>query len=188
MQQITISDLCLRAFEKKDAAAFAAMVRDTAMSADQSMDWCHPDYTEAQALEWFAVCAQERAFQSAYEFGIFNKESGELSGAAGINMIDRICRRCNLSYWVAPRWQGQGIATTVASALTQYAFSELQLFRVELVMAMTNLASRRVADKAGAQFEGLARHRLYLNGSSVDAAIYSLIPGEVRIASCLTYT
>jgi RimJ/RimL family protein N-acetyltransferase len=64
----------------------------------------------------------------------------------------------------------------------------LQLFRVELVMAMTNLASRRVADKAGAQFEGLARHRLYLNGSSVDAAIYSLIPGEVRIASCLTYT
>jgi hypothetical protein len=89
MQQITISDLCLRAFEK-DAAAFAAMVRDTAMSADQSMDWCHPDYTEAQALEWFAVCAQERAFQSAYEFSIFNKESGELSGAAGINMMGHL--------------------------------------------------------------------------------------------------
>ncbi|WP_423709220.1 hypothetical protein [Undibacterium sp. WLX3042] len=65
----------MRAFEKKDAAAFAAMVRDTAMSADQSMYWCHPDYTEAQALEWFAVCAQERAFQTAYEFGIFTIKS-----------------------------------------------------------------------------------------------------------------
>lgn len=188
MRQITMPDLCLRAFGKKDAAAFASIARESALHADRWMGWCHPHYTEAQALEWFAVCAQERAFQTAYEFGIFNKESGELSGAAGINMIDRIHRRCNLSYWVAPRWQGQGIATTVVSALTQYAFTELGLLRVELVIALDNLASRRVADKAGAQLECLARNRLYLNGSAVDAAMYSLIPGEVCRASCLIQT
>ncbi|MBC3811895.1 GNAT family N-acetyltransferase [Undibacterium aquatile] len=53
------------------------------------------------------------------------------------------------------------------------------------MIAIANLASRRVADKVGAQLECLARNRLHLNGNSVDAAVYSLIPGEVRAASCL---
>lgn len=181
-------DIFLRALEKNDAAAFAAIARESAINADPWMGWCDRQYTEEQALEWFAVCTQERAFQTGYEFGVFDKESGQLLGAAGVNMIDRIHQRGNLSYWVAPRWQGQGIATTVASFLTQYAFTELRLLRVELVIAIANLASRRVADKVGAQLECLARNRLRLNGNSVDAAVYSLIPGEVRAASCLIQT
>ena len=40
----------------------------------------------------------------------------------------------------------------------------------------TNLASRAVAERIGAQFECIARNRLILRGRPVAAAVYSLVP------------
>src|SRR5574337_302695 len=41
-----------------------------------------------------------------------------------------------------------------------------------------NAASRRVAEKIPAAFEGIARSRLALHGGAHDAAVYSLIPAD----------
>ncbi|MGL5096173.1 MAG: GNAT family N-acetyltransferase, partial [Planctomycetia bacterium] len=56
-----------------------------------------------------------------------------------------------------------------------WAFAETNLVRLEIVAAVDNHASRRVAEKAGAVFEGIARRRLLVHGASHDAAVYSLV-------------
>ena len=42
-----------------------------------------------------------------------------------------------------------------------------------------NRASCRAAEKAGARFECYARNRLLLHGAWHEAAVYSLVPGDV---------
>ena len=56
-------------------------------------------------------------------------------------------------YWVRQRYQGRGIATAAVQLLIQFAFKELKLTRMELVIRPENVASCRVAEKIGATFE-----------------------------------
>ena len=57
----------------------------------------------------------------------------------------------------------------------RFGFEQLGLQRIEIVAAVDNLASQRVAEKAGARHEGLARKRLLIRGLAHDAMIYSLV-------------
>ena len=50
---------------------------------------------------------------------------------------------------------GQGIATAAVRLIARFGFEDLGLQRLELLVAADNLASRRVAEKVGARFEGV---------------------------------
>jgi RimJ/RimL family protein N-acetyltransferase len=64
--------------------------------------------------------------------------------------------------------------------LAKFAFGELKLSRIEIVTMLDNAASRRVAEKVGFQFEGVARNRLLFKGQPHDAALYSLVPSDIN--------
>ena len=57
-------------------------------------------------------------------------------------------------------------------ALTEYAFSELQLHRIEINLRPENEASRKVAEKAGYIYEGLRPKYLHINGDWRDHSTY----------------
>ena len=75
-----------------------------------------------------------------------------------------------------------GLQTLVADfyAHTGIERRQCDLRRLEIVIAEDNRASRRVAEKAGARFEAVARRRLLLRGEPQDAAIYSFTADDVR--------
>jgi len=62
--------------------------------------------------------------------------------------------------------------------LSEWAFARLRLERLQLSIRPDNLASRRVAEKAGYQYEGMLRSSKLIRGKRVDAALYSLLPHE----------
>jgi RimJ/RimL family protein N-acetyltransferase len=142
------------------------------------MPWCHADYTEPEALTWFAITHQERAAGTSDEFGVFDAESGELVGAVGLNLINRAHRYCNLGYWMRESKQRQGIASRCVTVLKDYAFREVGMRRVEIVVAVGNEASNGVALKSGALFECVARNRLMLGDRSLAASVFSLVRDE----------
>jgi len=61
----------------------------------------------------------------------------------------------NVGYWVRTGQTGQGIATAAVRRVARFGFEDLGLRRLELLVAVDNLASRRVAEKVGATFEGI---------------------------------
>ena len=71
--------------------------------------------------------------------------------------VNEICERKtklsrgNLGYWVRTSRRGEGIAVRATKLAARYAFENVGLIRVEVVMAVDNSASRRVAEKSGAQ-------------------------------------
>jgi RimJ/RimL family protein N-acetyltransferase len=85
----------------------------------------------------------------------------------------------NVGYWVRADRTGAGYATAAVRLLAAHAFGVLGLQRLELVIAPSNAASLRVAEKVGAVREGVLRHRLRRAGAPQDAVLYSLLPGDL---------
>ena len=171
--------LCLRPYADSDIEPFVAAAREAVDTVGAWMPWCHASYGPADAKEWFDECASGLAARSAYDLGIFSADDGELSGGIAVNQISWRWNYGNIGYWVRQSRQRQGIALRAVRAIARFGFNDLKLTRLEIVIAVDNVASRRVAENAGATFECIARNRLVLLERPIDAAVYSLIPGDV---------
>jgi RimJ/RimL family protein N-acetyltransferase len=62
-----------------------------------------------------------------------------------------------IAYGTAPQHRGRGIATRVLQRVSDWCFERLHAQRVELLISEGNLASCRVAAKAGFEFRGIRR-------------------------------
>ena len=100
-------------------------------------------------------------------------------GCVGINQINRVNLLANMGYWVRASRTGAGIASTAARLASRFGFASLGLARIEIVVLPDDGASRRVAEKVGAQYEGLARSRLLFGDETRDAAMHSLVRGDL---------
>lgn len=119
---------------------------------------------------------QVPAFQrgTALEFAIVSAD-GRYLGASGLNQIDQANGRANMGYGVRSSATGRGVATAAVQRLRNWGFEHTALIRLEVVIAIGNRASHRVAEKAGATREGTLRSRLLLHCTARDAAMFSFI-------------
>lgn len=106
-------------------------------------------------------------------FAIRN-EAGAMIGGFGIKELIE-GHRCEIGYWLGRPYWGQGIMTNVVRTMTKYAMSQWNLVRVTADVFPTNLASARVLEKAGFEYEGLLK-KLHKKGEQfTDARVYSLV-------------
>jgi RimJ/RimL family protein N-acetyltransferase len=111
-------------------------------------------------------------------FAITDAETGEVIGS--IDMRINRMQTGHIGYWLAAEARGQGLTTAALRALSRWGIEELGLGRVELVTDPDNIASQRVAEKAGFQREGVLRAMLVnRDGSRRDGVMFSLLPGEL---------
>lgn len=106
-------------------------------------------------------------------------------GGVGLNFINRVHQVANLGYWVRTSAAGRGVATNAARLMARFGFEKIGLHRVEILAAVPNVASQRVAEKAGAIREAILRKRLLIGGESQDAVLFSLIPKDVGLPESL---
>lgn len=170
-------DYVLRPFIEVDAPAFAAAVRESMSTVGVWMTWAVTGYADKDAVDWFAVCEANRAAGTAHEFGIFGADGTSFIGGAGLNQLNVANACCNLGYWVRGPAQRKGAALAAVSALSAFAFEDLKLVRVEIVVAEQNGPSLAVARKSGATYECLARNRLRIRGETLAAHVFSIVPG-----------
>jgi RimJ/RimL family protein N-acetyltransferase len=85
-----------------------------------------------------------------------------------------------IGYWLRADARGRGVTTAAVRLIVAWALAA-GAARVQLRAAVGNDASRRVAEKAGFQLDGVLRSA-YWNprlDRRVDWAMYSLLPGEL---------
>jgi RimJ/RimL family protein N-acetyltransferase len=83
-----------------------------------------------------------------------------------------------IGYWLGRSVWGRGIASEAVAALTEWAFSELRLTRLQAGVFAPNAASARVLEKAGYEYEGRLRARYFRNDEHYDGLLYArLRPG-----------
>ena len=168
--------LLLRPYRPDDAQALAAAVRESVASVGKWLPWCHADYGDAEADSWIAHCDEGWRRGEHFGFAAFDAKTAQFLGAAGLNQRNREHNFMNLGYWVRASQQGNGVAVRAARLVTAFGFGQIGLTRIEIVTALDNRESRRVAEKSGAVFEAIARNRLVDRGNPIDAALYALVP------------
>jgi ribosomal-protein-serine acetyltransferase len=137
------------------------------------LPWCRPDYQLGDATDWVPVQVERWLQGVEFQFAI-RSDDGEYLGGCGINGINRENGFANLGYWVRSSATGRGVAPQAVRLVRDWAFANTDLARLEVVMAVENARSARVAEKAGAHFEGVLRARLRLHGRTHDARLYAL--------------
>jgi RimJ/RimL family protein N-acetyltransferase len=156
-----------------------AAVRESINELSVWMPWCHAQYSIDETAAFVRSREEEWEKGEDFSFVIRESDSGLLLGGVGLNFRNRMHNFANLGYWVRSPFAGRGVATAAVRLAAQFGFKEIGLQRVEIVVAVGNLASQRVAGKAGAKREGILRRRLLLRGEPLDAVMFSLVPEDL---------
>lgn len=150
------------------------------------MGWARPELTREEISDYVTRGAEGWATGTMFPMVIDDPATGVLLGSSGLNDVHRGHRRANLGYWVRTSATGRGVATRAARLVAIVGLRDLDLFRIEIRAIVANAASRRVAEKVGASYEGIDRDGIRVRGEPFDAARYSLIrddlPGLVAAA------
>lgn len=95
-------------------------------------------------------------------------------GSIGIFRQGNIHRRtAELGYYIAEEYWGKGIMTEAVRQICEYVFSKSDIIRIFAEPFAFNIASCRVLEKAGFQYEGTLRSNALKNGKVIDMKMYS---------------
>jgi ribosomal-protein-serine acetyltransferase len=168
----------IRRYQLDDAPGLYEAARESIADIYPWMKWCHPDYSIEDSRSWVPLAVADWEAGAAYDFVVYDLDTGRFLGAVGINQINRLHNFANLGYWIRSSAAGHGLAPQAVRLCARFGFEELKLQRIEIVAAVGNTRSQRVAEKAGATREGVLRRRLNIDGTWHDAVMFSLLPGD----------
>jgi RimJ/RimL family protein N-acetyltransferase len=178
---LTDGRIVIRQCGPKDAEAICEAVRESIAELVPWMPWCSADYDMSTCRPWLDGRAEAWAAGIEYDFVIIDPRTGRMLGGCGLNQINRTHNFANLGYWVRTSETGRGIGTAAARLVARFGFEQLGLTRLEIVVSVGNRASQRVAEKAGAMHEGIARGRCVIHQRIDDAVMYSLAPKDLGL-------
>jgi RimJ/RimL family protein N-acetyltransferase len=163
----------LRPWRLEDVPAVTAACQDAEIA--RWLAFVPQPYTEEDARFYIQDCLDARKDRTS--FAITDAETGEVIGSIEMR-INRMLTG-HIGYWLAAQARGRGLTAEALLALSHWGFDELGLGRVELVTDPNNIASQRVAEKAGFRREGILRSIIVnRDGSRRDGVMFSLLPEE----------
>ncbi|AIL64657.1 Spermidine N(1)-acetyltransferase [Rickettsiales bacterium Ac37b] len=112
-------------------------------------------------------------------WAIAKKKNNTLIGTCGFNSINYTHARAEVSYDLCRKEWGQGIMTRVVQAVCDFAFTSLNINRVQATVAHDNIASIKVLTKLGFQREGDLRQYGILHGQKKDFYMYGLLSSDL---------
>lgn len=113
-----------------------------------------------------------------YDWAVISKKDKKMIGTCGFANLDFQNNRAEVGYVLNPKYWGQGIAAEAVRRVMDFAFVELNVHRVEARYILGNERSRRVMEKCGMTFEGIARSSMYIKGQYRDIGTCSIISDE----------
>jgi RimJ/RimL family protein N-acetyltransferase len=168
----------IRRSEIGDAPRVLDAIRGSVAELATWMPWAHAGYSLEDTVTWLELCRDGWEKGTQYSFIAVDVASGEVLADCSISQINRMHGFANLGYWVRSTATRQGLGSALARRVARFGVEELGLNRLEILTALGNTGSQRVAEKAGATREGVMRSRLILREDVIDAALFSLTAAD----------
>jgi len=152
-----------------------------AMSRDEDIALWNPlssGVDEETARSWAVRWADWDGGRSAL-FAVYEATEGRMLGMMALHEIDLDNSSGAFGYRIAPWARGRGIATMALGTVSEWAFGALGLTRLQLIHAVENPASCRVAEKCGFRLEGTTRSSFrYGDGELHDEHIHGRLVSD----------
>lgn len=163
-------DVTLRTIEEDDIEFLRDAIND-------------PDVREGLTTAYPFNIEQEREF---FEEQVSNQEEvnlaicsdGEITGTIGLHDLNERAGTCEIGLWIAPEFHGRGYGTEASRLLTDHAFRELRMHRVQARVLAINEASARIWEKLGFEEDGVHRDEAFTNGEHVDMRYFGVLKDE----------
>lgn len=183
--KLTDTIVTLRPFRIDEAEQLYQAVRESLIELKPWMSWAHDRYSPQEAEDFIRITRARWEQDTLYAFAITDANTGEILGGCSLSHKHPVYHYCNVGYWVRTSQHGNGIAGRAAKLAARYGFEYGRIIRAEIVIAMSNTQSRRVAEKLGAHYEGILLNRMVVGRAVYDAHMYSLIPQDFGLAAVL---
>jgi ribosomal-protein-alanine N-acetyltransferase len=118
---------------------------------------------------------------SAIPLFLFRRSDEALLGAITLDNIRRgPAQSGTLGYWTGQQYARQGYMREALEAMRHYAFTRLDLSRLEAACLPENAASRGLLEAVGFKYEGVAHSYLQINGRWRTHVLYAALRSDRR--------
>jgi len=182
---LTDDVVALRPFRTEDAIQLYQAAHESLTDLKPWMSWAHDGYSQQEADDFIRITRARWEERSLFAFAIIDSKTGDVLGGCSLSHKHPIYHYCNLGYWVRTSRHGEGIAVCAAKLAARYGFEHGGIIRAEVVIAVGNEKSIRVAEKLGAHYEGILLNRMVVGKTIYDAHMYSIIPQDFGLTAKL---
>ena len=183
--ELTEGIILLRPFRLEDVKPLFDAVRESLTELKPWMSWAHGDYAQQETEDYIRITRARWEENTLFAFGITDANTGEILGGCGLGQKSPVYHCSNLGYWVRTSQHGHGIAGRAAKLVARFGFEHAGIIRAEIVMAVPNEKSRRVAEKIGAHYEGILLNRMVVRQTIYNAHMFSLLPSDFGLEARL---
>jgi RimJ/RimL family protein N-acetyltransferase len=145
-QPLTDGVVTLRRFTLDDVPAVTRACRDPEIP--RWMASIPEPYEEHNAREWISMHDRFWAEEGRAAFAFCDAATDELFGSISLE-LGADCRSAAVGYWAAPWARNRGATTRALGLVCSWGFDSLGTKSVDLTTVVGNVASERVATKAG---------------------------------------
>lgn len=137
--------------------------------------WCrqYDLITETEHATWFKCQTEDPTIRM---YGAYNEKT-ELCGVCGLTSIDPHNRRAEFSLYIAPEYQGMGLAPKALLTLVSHGMANLGLNCIWGESFDGNPAIE-IFQRLGFMHEGIRRECYFRSGKFIDAHLYSILFAE----------
>ncbi len=165
----------LRALEKEDLPLLARWAQDWEVGRFFNAYGALP---QEETERWYERVLEAQRNRRQFRYAI-DDEEGKLIGTVALIHIDWKNRNAELDIGIGEKdhW-GKGYGTEAITAILNFAFRELNLHRVGLIVFDFNGRAIRCCEKCGFRHEGRAREALFQDGCYHDVLFMGILKEE----------
>lgn len=141
-------------------------------------DWPHNPNLKERLAEWI-----DQSSEGAF-LPLLILHGGEIAGICRLLNINYEHEKVEFGYILLPKFTKKGIATASVKAMLEFAFNELGLNRVELIIDSRNTDSIKLAERLDFTYEGTLRqdykYKYSQPGKYSDGQVWSMLKSEYK--------
>ncbi|MEH7829543.1 GNAT family N-acetyltransferase [Gemmobacter denitrificans] len=143
--------------------------------------WSHDHLSRKAFTNRVYWASRAEAQGTALPLVMIRRDDQQVLGAITLDNIRRgPVQAGTLGYWVGERFARRGYMREAILATVHYAFTSLDLSRIEAACLPENAASRGVLEKTGFKYEGVAQSYLQIAGRWRNHVLYANLRGDRR--------
>jgi len=170
--EIRTERLLLRRLRPDDVADMFEYTSDPESS--RLLHWdAHTDISQTKSFVDNVVASYRKG--NSHVYGMELVAESKLIGAVRIFDISWQNRRCEFSFILSRRYQGQGFVGEAMTSVLRHLLDVGQFMRIQAFISTDNSASYKVLDRLGMTREAVLKNYWYIKGQFKDIFVYSIL-------------
>jgi len=169
-------NITLELLDTKHAAETFALINANRQYLREWLPWVD----NMRTIENFENYIQrtQQQLKDGTDYGYIILYNGKIAGRIGLHYIDMQNKTGAVGYWLGETFTGNGIIAKACAAIINFAFTSLELNRIEIKCGTGNNKSKAIAERLGFTQEGVLRQAEFVNTHFIDLYIYSMLKTE----------